>query len=128
VARPMPLLPPVMTATFPDSLLMFVSFLYCNSLGSADAAGSKKLFAGEPCGASEARKTAIGAMSPTRPVRPNGAWAIIAFSKSEPSMPPVCVPSVSTMPGLIVLTRIFLGPNSRASTPVIASNAPLVPE
>ena len=69
----------------------------------------------------------MGAMSPTLPVRPSGACAIIVFSKSDPSIPPVCVPSVSTMPGLIVFTRIFFGPNSRASTPVIASSAPLVP-
>ena len=50
-----------------------------------------------------------------------------AFSKSVPRKPALCVPSVSTMPGLMVLTRIFFGPNSRASTPVIASTAPLVP-
>ena len=37
------------------------------------------------------------------------------------------LPSVSTIPGLMVLTRIFFGPNSRASTPVMASTAPLVP-
>ena len=39
----------------------------------------------------------------------------------------VHVPSVSTMPGLMALTRIFFGPSSRASTPVMASTAPLVP-
>ena len=41
--------------------------------------------------------------------------------------PPATVPSVSTMPGLIELTRISFGPSSLASTPVIASTAPLVP-
>jgi hypothetical protein len=34
--------------------------------------------------------------------------------------------SVSTTPGLIVFTRIFRGPSSRARTPVMASRAPLV--
>ena len=41
--------------------------------------------------------------------------------------PALTVPSVSTMPGLNVLTRIFLDPSSRESTPVIASTAPFVP-
>jgi hypothetical protein len=31
-------------------------------------------------------------------------------------------------PGAIAFTRIFRGPNSAASAPVIASTAPLVPE
>src|SRR5262250_2698127 len=35
----------------------------------------------------------------------------------------VCVPSVSIIPGLIEFTRIFRGPSSLASTPVIASTA-----
>ena len=51
-----------------------------------------------------------------------------AFSKSLPIMPALCVPSVSTPPGAIALTRIFRGPNSAASPRVIASTAPLVPE
>lgn len=76
---------------------------------------------------SEARKEAMEAMSPTLPVRPSGACAVRFFSKSEPMKPALIVPSVSTMPGLMVLTRIFFGPSSRASTPVIASTAPLVP-
>jgi hypothetical protein len=41
--------------------------------------------------------------------------------------PPLWVPLVSTTPGVMVLTRIFFGPSSRASTPVMASTAPLVP-
>ena len=47
-------------------------------------------------------------------------------SKSEPMIPWVCVPSVSTIPGLMLFTRILRGPNSLASTPVMASTAPLV--
>jgi NAD(P)-dependent dehydrogenase (short-subunit alcohol dehydrogenase family) len=35
-------------------------------------------------------------------------------------MPALCVPSVSTPPGAIALTRIFRGPNSAASPRVIA--------
>ena len=76
---------------------------------------------------SEARKTAMEAMSPGWPMRPSGVWATVPFSKSEPMKPALCVPSVSTMPGLSALTRIFFGPSSRASTPVMASTAPLVP-
>ena len=37
-----------------------------------------------------------------------------------------CVPSVSTMPGLIELTRILRGPNSLASDRVMAFTAALV--
>jgi len=37
----------------------------------------------------------------TCPVRLNGVWATAAFSKSEPIKPPLWVPSVSTIPGLI---------------------------
>src|SRR6516162_7676410 len=32
------------------------------------------------------------------PLRPSGVLAIVAFSKSLPMMPPLCVPSVSTPP------------------------------
>ena len=39
-------------------------------------------------------------------------------------MPALCVPSVSTPPGAIALTRIFRGPSSAASPRVIASSAP----
>ena len=49
-----------------------------------------------------------------------GVPAIIAFSKSLPMTPVLCVPSVSTPPGAIALTRIFRGPNSAASPRVIA--------
>src|SRR5205823_11653786 len=37
-----------------------------------------------------------------------------------------CTPSVSIIPGLIEFTRIFRGPSSLASTPVIASTAALL--
>ena len=61
-------------------------------------------------------------------IRPSAVPAIIVFSKSLPMNPVLCVPSVSTPPGAIALTRIFRGPNSAASPRVIASTAPLVPE
>jgi len=38
-------------------------------------------------------------MSSGCPLRPSGVLAIVAFSKSLPMMPPLCVPSVSTPPG-----------------------------
>ena len=74
---------------------------------------------------SDARKTAMDAISLGWPMRPSGVCAMAAFSNSDPIQPPLWVPSVSTMPGLIVLTRIFFGPSSRAGTPVMASTAPL---
>src|SRR2546429_33625 len=66
-------------------------------------------------------------MSAGCPVRPSEACAAVFFSQSEPMKPPARVPSVSTMPGLMELTRIFFGPSSRARTPVIPSMAALVP-
>ena len=42
-------------------------------------------------------------------------------------LPAVWAPSLSTMPGLIELTRILRGPSSAASTWVMVSTAPLVP-
>jgi hypothetical protein len=59
-------------------------------------------------------------------MRPSGVCATAPFSKSEPMKPAACMPSVSTKPGLMELTRIFLAPSSFARTPVIASTAPLV--
>src|SRR2546421_3108075 len=53
-----------------------------------------------------ARKTATAAMSAGCPVRPSEACAAVFFSQSEPMKPPARVPSVSTMPGLMELTRI----------------------
>jgi hypothetical protein len=47
---------------------------------------------------------------------------------SLPMIPVLCVPSVSTPPGLIALTRFFFGTSSFASTRVIVSTAPLVAE
>ena len=55
------------------------------------------------------------AMSSGCPKRPSGVPAIIVFSKSLPTMPALCVPSVSTPPGAIALTRIFRGPSSAAA-------------
>ena len=67
---------------------------------------------------SDAKNTATGAISSGCPVRPSGVRAINCFSKSLPITPAACVPSVSTPPGLIALTRIFRGPSSFASTRV----------
>src|SRR4030088_1145494 len=78
--------------------------------------------------AADARNTATDAMSCGCPRRPSGVRATISFSKSLPMIPKLCTPSVSTPPGLIALTRIFLGPSSFASTRVIVSTAPLVAE
>ena len=47
-------------------------------------------------------------------------------SKSEAEHSRACVPSVSVRLGFTELTRIFLGPSSLASTPVMDSTAPLV--
>src|ERR1700733_1263188 len=75
---------------------------------------------------SEARNTATAAISLGCPVRPSGVRSRIPFSKSEPTMPALRVPSVSTTPGLMELTRIFLVPNSLDNTPVMASSEALV--
>src|SRR5580765_2799487 len=69
---------------------------------------------------SDARNTAVGAISSTWPVRPNGVWPTTAFSKSEPINPAARDPSVSTIPGLIEFTLILRGPSSLAKTLVIA--------
>ena len=45
-------------------------------------------------------------------MRPSGVCATSRFSKSLPMKPAEWTPSVSTMPGLMALTRIFLRPNS----------------
>src|SRR5207244_4841554 len=77
---------------------------------------------------SEARNTAIGAMSEGCPTRPRGVMAIMCFSYSLPTpiMPAARAPSVAVAPGLMEFTRICLGPNSFASTRVMASRALLV--
>ncbi len=46
---------------------------------------------------------------------------------SDPTTPAVCVPSVTTKPGLTTFTRILRGASSLASTPEMAFTAPLVP-
>ena len=76
--------------------------------------------------ASDARNTATWAMSSGCPMRPSGVPAIICFSKSLPITPAACVPSVSTPPGAIALTRILRPANSIAWLRVIWSSAPLV--
>ena len=64
------------------------------------------------------------AMSSGCPIRPSGVPAIIAFSKSLPTMPALCVPSVSTPPGAIALTRILRGPSAAAKYFTSVSIAP----
>src|SRR3989454_11520367 len=71
----------------------------------------------------DARYTAVGAISSGCPMRPSGACVSTIFWKSLPTKPAVRAPSVSIIPGLIEFTRIFLGPSSFASTPVMASTA-----
>ena len=75
---------------------------------------------------SDARKVASGAMSLGWPMRPSGVSATNCFSQSLPMTPAVTVPSVSTPPGLMELTRILRGASSLARTAVMASTAPLV--
>src|SRR5688572_11349668 len=55
---------------------------------------------------SEARNTAAGAISCGWPMRPSGVWASTCLRRSLSSRPAVLKPSVSTMPGLMALTRI----------------------
>src|SRR5262245_19121210 len=74
----------------------------------------------------DARNTAAGPMSLGWPIRPSGVWASTCLRHSLSGMPWACVPSVSTMPGLIALTRTFLGPSSLASHRVTASTAAFV--
>src|SRR6266513_2467079 len=74
----------------------------------------------------EARNTAAGAMSPGWPMRPSGVWASVVLRQSLSAIPAACTPSVSTMPGLIELTRILRGPSSFASDLVTASTAAFV--
>ena len=50
--------------------------------------------------------------------------ALLEIGADEPG---TLAPSVSTMPGLMPLTRMRLGPSSLASTPVMASTAPWSP-
>ena len=66
------------------------------------------------------------AMSSGWPMRPSGVPATICVSISLPMTPAVCVPSVSTPPGAMVLTRIFRGASSMAWTRVTWSSAPFV--
>ena len=96
--------------------------------GLAKATGSEKLLAGEPGGVFRRQKDSDGgdvARLADAAERSLGDGGLLEIN---PIMPPLWVPSVSTTPGLMVLTRIFFGPSSRESTPVMASTAPLVPE
>src|SRR5439155_6660181 len=74
----------------------------------------------------DARNTAVGAMSCTCPMRPRGVCDSSCLRKSLSCNPAERTPSVSTMPGLMALTRMFRGPSSFARVRVIASTAPLV--
>ena len=73
----------------------------------------------------EARKAAAGAISSTSPMRLSGVRTSISLRKS-PSIPEAWSPSVTTVPGLMALTRILRGPSSLASDFVIASTAAFV--
>ena len=75
---------------------------------------------------SEARNTAAGAMSLGRPMRPRGVCDSMSLRKSLSWMPAERTPSVSTMPGLMELTRIRRGPSSWLSDRVTASTAAFV--
>ena len=55
----------------------------------------------------------MGAMSWGWPMRPSGVRAANSFARSVPGIPAARKPSVSTGPGLIELTRIFLPPSSQ---------------
>ena len=71
----------------------------------AHAASGEELFTGKPTrivrGQEHSDRNSIADDTGTS----RGACAMRFFSKSEPMMPPLCVPSVSTMPGLMVFTR-----------------------
>src|SRR3984893_13058084 len=75
---------------------------------------------------SDARNTASGAMSVTRPSRPSGVFAASVAPAAPSTIPAVAVPSVSVWPGEIALTRIFRGANSSANPLVNVSIAPFV--
>ena len=62
--------------------------------------------------ASEARNTAMWAMSSGCPKRPRGVCAINCFCKSLPITHRAYAPSVSVPPGLTELTRMFRDPSS----------------
>src|SRR6516162_8057266 len=57
--------------------------------------------------AGEARNTATEAMSFGCPKRPSGVRDTICFSKSLPTMPKSCAPSVSTPPGLMAYADLL---------------------
>src|ERR1700730_8905458 len=75
---------------------------------------------------SDARTTATGAMSVTRPSRPSGVFSASAAPAAPSKIPAVAVPSVSVWPGEIALTRIFRGANSSAHPLLHLSIAPFV--
>src|SRR6266404_563632 len=74
----------------------------------------------------DARKATAGAMSCGCPIRPSGVDASACLRKSLEVIPALCVPSVSTMPGLIEFTRMLRGPSSLANERVTASTAAFV--
>ena len=76
---------------------------------------------------SEQKSTAAAAISSGSPSRRRGVIAAIWLRNSGVIKPSSSSPSVFTMPGLIALTRMPLGPSSNASVAVIASTAALLP-
>ena len=73
-----------------------------------------------------AKNTAAGAISCGWPIRRSGLCASTCLRKSLSVIPAVCVPSVSTMPGLMAFTRILRGPSSLANVCVTAFTAAFV--
>ena len=74
----------------------------------------------------DARKITAGVMSWGSPIRPSGICLSTCFWKSPSTAPTTCVPSVSTKPRLMALTRMLREPNSLESDFVMASTAALV--
>src|SRR2546427_9663126 len=61
---------------------------------------------------SDARNTASGAISATRPSRPSGVFPARAAPAPPSKVPAATLPSVSVWPGAMALTRILRGASS----------------
>src|SRR5437016_8737603 len=75
---------------------------------------------------SDARNTATGAISVTRPSRPSGVFSARTAPAPPSKVPAAILPSVSVWPGAIALTRILRGASSSANPFVSVSMAPFV--
>src|ERR1700759_4343389 len=76
--------------------------------------------------ASEEKNATGGPISAPLPTRPSGVVASIHLRMSLSCRPAVTTPSVTIMPGLTVLTRIFFGASSFDRVEEIASTEALV--